>query len=368
MVISVIKADIKKFVSQLPSAKGKKELYENMIYSFVTNKSGKSRRELLEITKKIDWYTNDESQRFIIEKFIENVSTNDYLLLKFKDGEESSSNKFINIILSEGFFESVNLLKLETFIDFNDGSVLLDKTVIIIDDFIGTGNTIFKAIRKFSEQQKFFVIAHTITKQAIARFRLRKEQINLFYHSKAVLSSYKEKINNRHQLNIIEQICSAVKNPVFKYGFGALGLMVTYEGISPNNNLPMLWYNEYNEPYENWVPLFDRTKNSQLMNQIKNSIFNNPQRLITEFKKFKDVDLSVNEFRVLLALRLKIHTPKELFTFLNFDTFNDLKRLVEKLQMRKIIFLFENDYHIIESINNRISEVINSLISSYYSN
>lgn len=358
--ISNLKREIKQYVRHFRFRDELQErIYENSIYSFVKNKSGKSRRELFEIVKKIDWFFNNESYDTVKREIIKLPKNEKYKYLKFKHEIDSSSNKFLSLLTAEGYINRKSIINIT--VRASSKPIKLNEKLIIIDDFIGTGNTVSRAMNYFSEGQKYILIAHSVTSQAIERFHKNKD-IDFKLDNIIIVSGFKEKIIKTHQLNIINEMARAIEKEEFKYGYGNLGLLMAYEGIAPNNALPMLWFSNFNPPYQNWIPLFNRSINNQIIAKIKEGIFEDKKLLKEELETLSAFNISYREFLFLLSIRLNLNSLKELVKFLKFDTKKEIQTIVKGLKEKQYLIVSDLDFDISHILNEQISKIIKRML------
>ncbi len=339
-----------------------RKIYSDMIYSFVSNGTGKTRRELFELVKKVDWLKNNDSYNVIKKEVTDlDIFNVKYKFLMFKENIDASSNKFLTMLSSEGIIHKDHIVKAynrQVFLQNYE----LGETLVIIDDFIGTGNTVIDAMGYFDLSQRFVIICHSITKEAITILNMCSN-VDLKITSSIVLDDYKTKVTNSHQLNLIEKIGKAAINQNYRYGYGDCGLMITYEGVTPNNTLPMFWYSKYNPPYDNWLTIFNREINFVTKYKLYENIFRNEKSLKGQYYKLKGFDLSYQEYLILIALRLKISKLDELQGILHFDTKHEMNRWLIKLYNKSYLIINGEDIEIIEPINNVMTSIINELVN-----
>ena len=132
-----------KFDSEL-----EQKYFENRLLKFINNESNKKNQlEILNIVSNINWYQSREINDYIIKQSKKNIDE-ETAIYQFKDKATSSSTCMISFISNEGicgdkqvlnYYDIVNLGKLKYF-----------SKLLIIDDYIGSGSTIFEKLVEIS--------------------------------------------------------------------------------------------------------------------------------------------------------------------------------------------------------------------------
>ncbi|MDD4154546.1 MAG: hypothetical protein PHT30_03950 [Bacilli bacterium] len=329
-----------------------------MIYRFINNGSGKRKRALFEIAKKVKWFRNQDAFESIRANFFYlHEKCQNFKVFIFKKEYDASSMSYVSKLTSEGFLSKSQVIDDTNLISAAD-------TILIIDDFVGTGNAIIKgALNKINPLCNVFIICHCVNRNTMVK--LEKEFSNVLFIKKEIYFSleYNRIIRDTYQINLIKAVCSACKDRRFAYGYGNLGLMITYEGVCPNNDISMLWYREdYKNPFNGWVPLLDRDINVYMVDIIAKGIKNKDVFLLYNSLKLAE-QIDYKEFLVLIALRLNSISLKNIASFAGIDTIYEVRNIIKILISRgTIVFDETKNYDFDDKINKIISSVINKLI------
>ncbi|MFA7627336.1 MAG: phosphoribosyltransferase [Candidatus Kapaibacterium sp.] len=305
----------------------------NIYWSFICNASGKSRRSLFNIVQKVDLYSNHQSYLSVLRQVKSLLSNQNYLFLRFKQNPDSSSNKLISQLCSNGVIGKKKVIDPEQLCNYDK-----NHTIVLIDDIIATGETMMRVISSNLSNYNVVVICHTITMSAIHHLETNSNVV-IMKSKSIILNSYKDKNLDHYDLGIVNNICESCSSEMYKFGRGNLGLMVSYEGVTPNNSISMLWYSDFLYPNESWIPLFDRDVHFSSMDEIHVHIFTeNLSEIIDYHRRYvKYIDLRV--FLLALALRLRIYDLDKTSKIIGYETdgeiFEDIniliaKRLIEK--------------------------------------
>ena len=149
-------------------------------------------------------------------------------------------------------------------------NIVENSTILIIDDYSGSGESIIniaKAIENKYSNNKVLILCYVWQKKAIKIIKRMKKffdkKLNNDYEiieeGIVLADSYKEKFDKDNDtMNYIKDICECCKQTNVKYGYRRTGAMLTFNGISPNNNISMLWNNNIEYNNSRWFPDFNR--------------------------------------------------------------------------------------------------------------
>lgn len=210
------------------------------------------------------------------EKDFTRMNSSHFYLQKFLEINELSNEHAIN--LSSLYLEVDNKYLKRTLSHYNEKSKGTDikhkkeitriynklkyiDTVVFIDDFSGTGDTIKKFLKIAADMLKdkqviVFVIhvtdrAKTNINDSFKKFGYRNAKLKFENESKGFFESYEELKEERIKLLKFEQEVLESKHPL---GFKETEALVTFYRNCPNNTISSYWWDENKD----WHALFQR--------------------------------------------------------------------------------------------------------------
>jgi hypothetical protein len=210
------------------------------------------------------------------EKDFNRMNSSYFYLQKFLDINNLSNEHALN--LSSLYLETDNKYYKETLSFYNEKNKSIDTTkmknankiynklkyidtVVFIDDFSGTGNTIKKFLKITAEMVKdkqviVFVIhvterAKKIINDSFEEFGYKNAKLKFENESKSFFEKYEEFKDQRNRLLTFEQDILESKHPL---GYKKTEALVTFYRNCPNNTISSYWWNEN----EQWNALFQR--------------------------------------------------------------------------------------------------------------
>lgn len=317
----------------------------DMYMDFISNKTSiKEEEYLFKIIEKTHWKSMDQMKDIIINDVIDLKEEIDYIL-RFKDSSKSSSNYIIENLLFSNVFSEGQIVGLKRVSKRNSKRKLKDATILITDDFIGSGKTIITALQKIHKRirLKIVIASYISTKEGM------KNIIEYCNNSKSITSikinksikyakNYKD-IFDDEVINFIEEICELCKLKKFKFGFKKSGTLVSLDQRSPNNNISMLWTDRFNEPKNNWTPLINRELTTKEIINVKRKIFDKHRSYI--YKKYinkRHPSIDVNDFVLLFFIRINSFTTlEEIQQLCGIDSKTLFTQRIKDLKYKKYI-------------------------------
>lgn len=357
-----------------------KEVLYNLLNKVLLNETTKeNKNKLLDVIEEVNCYKDLEIDEYINSTITHIISTEireKYMILK--DKISSSNHTIISKVLKDGLLEEDNIIKYSK----DDGIELKDikenSVILIVDDYVGSGKAIIdilKSIENNYNNQSVIVIAYIWQEKAIKKINeyLKETEKNNNYEihideNIIIEKSYKERYAEDSSIfKYIRDTCNTCKNKKCKFGYNKTGAMITINGLSPNNNISMLWRDDLGDE-ETWIPPFSRDISAITMQIKKEKIikesYSNMRKFYESFY-YKDV-FDFDEFKMLLLLfnsyYIKIEQIKKL---LGLDTNNDVEDIIEKFKEYGII-KYEVD-NIIEFVDKKVIEQfkkINQLLNA----
>lgn len=343
-----------------------KNIFQNRVIKFLRNDLNyNNQKELIKIISKINWFNTKQINDFIIRN-IKKILNDNIMIFQFKDTVTSSSNTMISFISNEGMCEDNQVLSKEDILN-NDLSMFDD--VLILDDYLGSGDTIIDSLTKILKKvktKKIYIVIYAAQNLAIERLKKfgNKNDLNIEIIYKERLDTYIEYLEPKTQ-NYVNTICNLCSESDFKLGWKNSGALVAINKCSPNNNISMIWNSHINYNGNRWIPLLSRELNIETWNKKNKYIIKKNTMFLKEYyeKKFKTkfnrYNISYLEFEFLVYSYGCYLTPYELIENNYFQTINEFQIFIENLLNNKLIEL-KNNYIIISNQNlyNEIGKVI----------
>ena len=328
MVINILK-------SVKETDKVSKAVYGNLIHSFLQNGEGHTRYALSELLINTDWYSFSDAHKYIFKILRPYFIDKRYHFVVYKKNYDASSLDLITSLSSQGNFSRKRIIDITEIDKYECDN---DRIPIVIDDFIGTGDTIYeKAINKIVAN-KILVCFHTLTTTSYNRL-INDPKIQIIVRNPIVIKPVLSKITNKYVINYISKVCQSCRNPDYSFGYGGLGISINYNGVAPNNSLSLLWYNNFLSPYQNWIPIFNRNLNVRVMNDICIDVIKNKGLINQWYLKNKSNLWMISEmqYKILICIRLLLYDVKTMKEILLVDSHKELVKIIKKTKKDGLI-------------------------------
>lgn len=341
------KMDLKKYENF------KKEILKNSFIKFLQNGTTEEEKQnLINIIKNINWYWTKNMFDYYSIYFSKNFDEKSILIDYSKD--DSSSSKAICTYLQNSIITTLDVIRIEE----ADKIPTNITKIFLLDDFIGSGNTILRTIEQLEnlgyKNKEIYIISYICLNKGkfnIENFQSEKNKIILKYN--VLENSYLEKGFNRQLIKYIKSICSRCKDKLFAFGYENCGTMLSINGTSSNNNLSLL----YRRDIENWNNLLDRDLDFIILNQKRNKIIKERKDEIAKFyfkNNLKEIIL-MKEFEVLILLYNCYGMDVELLKKFNFfATLKECEKILQSLYSKRIL----KEGYFIEIINPKILQIL----------
>lgn len=365
--------EVEKIAEEKINKKYQKEykalIIENYVKFLDNEKEIADKERLLKILENVKWYSNANIDEFFSKTITEilNNTIGDLFCIS-KNKRTSSCYSIITNLLMQGKLEENNLIiydKKTKTLEYKN--IVENSTILIIDDYSGSGESIIniaKAIENKYSNNKVLILCYVWQKKAIKIIKRMKKffdkKLNNDYEiieeGIVLEDSYKEKFDKDNAtMNYIKDICECCKQTNVKYGYRKIGAMLTFNGISPNNNISMLWNNNIEYNNSRWFPVFNREYSLELLVRKKNEYLIKNKTEIFELyqESFLKEDITYEEFTVLIILFNTYSIRKEYIKeALGFDTLEEITEIIEKFVSCGIItYSIEN---ILQFIDKRV--------------
>lgn len=365
--------EVEKIAEEKINKKYQKEykalIIENYVKFLDNEKEIADKERLLKILENVKWYSNANIDEFFSKTITEilNNTIGDLFCIS-KNKRTSSCYSIITNLLMQGKLEENNLIiydKKTKTLEYKN--IVENSTILIIDDYSGSGESIIniaKAIENKYSNNKVLILCYVWQKKAIKIIKRMKKffdkKLNNDYEiieeGIVLEDSYKEKFDKDNAtMNYIKDICECCKQTNVKYGYRRTGAMLTFNGISPNNNISMLWNNNIEYNNSRWFPVFNREYSLELLVRKKNEYLIKNKTEIFELyqESFLKEDITYEEFTVLIILFNTYSIRKEYIKeALGFDTLEEITEIIEKFVSCGIItYSIEN---ILQFIDKRV--------------
>ena len=356
-----------------------KELLYNLLQKVLLNEQTKvNKNNLLDVIEQVNCYKDLEINDYInatITHIIKTEIREKYMILKEKIS--SSNHTIISKVLKDGLLEECNIIKYSKDNGIELKAVKEDSVILIVDDYVGSGKTIIDILKELENcynNQNVKIISYIWQEKAINKINeyINEKERNNNYEihidkNSIIEKSYKERYEeNSRILKYIKDTCNTCRDKRCRFGYNRTGAMLTINGLSPNNNISMLWRADLGDE-RTWIPPFNRDISAITMQIKKEKIikesYSNMRKFYESFS-YKDT-LSFDEFKMLLLLfnsyYIKIEQIKDL---LGLDTYEDTEHIIEKFKKCGIIeYEVDNIIKFIDEKVIRQFKKINQLIS-----
>ncbi|MCH4896111.1 hypothetical protein E0494_05280 [Marinilabiliaceae bacterium JC040] len=241
------------------------DLYENL--------SDEQIDLILELIERYTWITtNDYNSRLAnlidgIDKTLLNTIKNIYLFpaINFKDVDKTKSGNAIMYMLPPlkncvNGYENINFSQLNSFDELTALELKDDELLFVVDDYIGTGNTVIETLKEVSKNtsisdEKLRVLSIVIQKDGLEL--LKNKGVKVLYSEvvmKGISEYYHGEVLEKNVQTMLEIEKRIPKVGSFSFGYGHSESLVTMIK-TPNNTFPIFWKNhkksgeEYKAPF-----------------------------------------------------------------------------------------------------------------------
>ncbi len=204
------------------------------------------------------------------------------VLVTYVDGPGKSGAQFCSLYAEENLISTSCIKEISEINSWSEKGKPLPEginTIVIVDDFIGTGRTLVDGITMFYEKNKSLiiqsnvsvfvvVIAATSKGELLVRQKLSDLdseadlQIHEFVGDDLFAFSENSRIwDDKSELFFAKDLCQRLGVKIDKQrplGYGGEGLLVVFSRNCPNNTLPIIHSRGRGE--NSWNPLFERVK------------------------------------------------------------------------------------------------------------
>ena len=356
-----------------------KELLYNLLQKVLLNEQTKvNKNNLLDVIEEVNCYKDLEINDYInatITHIIKTEIREKYMILKEKIS--SSNHTIISKVLKDGLLEECNIIKYSKDNGIELKEVKENSVILIVDDYVGSGKTIIDILKELENcynNQNVKIISYIWQEKAINKINeyINEKERNNNYEihideNSIIEKSYKERYEENSRIfKYIEDTCNTCRDKRCRFGYNRTGAMLTINGLSPNNNISMLWRDDLGDE-KTWIPPFNRDISAITMQIKREKIIKESYSKMRKFYEsfsYKDI-LSFDEFKMLLLLfnsyYIKIEQIKDL---LGLDTCDDTEHIIEKFKKCDIIeYEVDNIIKFIDEKVIRQFKKINQLIS-----
>lgn len=344
-------------------------LFKERLIKFINNDSDEQNQiKLLKVVNNIKWYRTPEIMPYIISEASRQIDECS-IVYQFKEKLESSSINFISSISYEGIITEEQIMMKDDIL-FTGIPRHIQK-IILIDDYLGSGETIIKAIKKvlgIVKNRKIVVISYLCQKFAYEAINLFKTRngLDIVIKYKVLLDTFKEYLDY-DTLLLVEEICSNCENPQYINGRGGVGAMVSINTTSPNNNIPIIWYSDISwDGSIQWSPLLNRSYNIKRFSERTKLLIKKEKVFLIYYYKEKlnkaVLNITYDEFEFLIYSYNCYYTKEELLYNNYFESVEELNSFLLNMLSNEIIEIKNNSIRILNSdALLEIKEVFNEL-------
>lgn len=235
-------------------------------------------------------------------------------------------------------------------------------TIIIIDDFSGSGKSIVDMLKDVNEKANFKkkVIVSPMLITDFSKENIEKEKVNFSnldisfeldndIRQAKVLSS--KLLLDSSQIQLYDITCNSL-NVVSKYGYEDTEELIAFSYYTPNNTLGLLW-----EPSEYILPFLKRDNNNFVV--MNNNLYFSHDKIELLKKMIINEYNYKNRRKSILSIFLLLGFDKEyIWTHLKIRNEEEYANLIEKCINDKIIKPFCGIYKKGDKFNNFVDDEI----------
>ena len=303
------------------------------ITKFVYNaEKEEERKYLFNLLEKMKWINRKQVLDYIYEQ-IKKIDGK-FLIYNHKLDENSSST-FCTTNLSEYLSDNTII---------NEQKVKNKKrktdSLIFIDDYIGTGNTILNAINDIKDKvvyKKIIVISYLCQKRAIDRFNQSKIELRYCEESESYINLLD--IKSIDYINSICDKCTIVDDhsELMCFGYKNTGAIVALNETAPNNDISLIWDRINVSSTKVWIPLLDRNIGFIGLHDRYNNLIKNNQINLRKYFSQTPFELSYNEF-VFLIYSFGIYcTAEEVINNQFFESKKEYIKFLKRMNKKNYI-------------------------------
>lgn len=303
------------------------------IYAFVCNVNGSNRRALFEVIEKTDWIDNTCVYKNLKRQISSLKIGPDYYFLDLKSELSSSSTAYVSKFAQEGFFDKEKIIS----IDKNEKPTKKppdDAVLVVIEDFIGTADFVLSKLQLFPNY-KVIILCFAMAKSGNTAL-LQKPNITVMRSGLLFLETFEEKGLSKHAINLLNKVCNSCAQEDFKFGWKNSKLLVTYEGVCPNNTISMLWHHSFKGKYVNWIPIFSREHNI-IANARLRQLFVHDKIILALARQSSLRKFSDTEILTLVCIRLFVDESNEIMNLIGINSIEHLASVLKELLRKKAL-------------------------------
>lgn len=351
--------------------KDKKNCLKSRISRFVNNEQNGIKREFLfNVVENISWYNTKDINDYLVTIIeSQDLYSAYYLYSDEKNSFSGSKQRILSMLASGGIIEQKQIVELGDLENtINDNY----EKIVILDDYIGSGEKTIKsidAIEKYLSNFEVVILCYICQDSAFERITNYIKSLNNNYQlifSKKIMR-YDQIIGDNNLKSYIDSVCNHCPEKEYSFGKNDTGALLAIGGISPNNNISLIWYSNIRYNNKRWIPLLNRNLTIEsLAQKNKNMIKKGKIIWISEYKKGNyNGKISQEEFEVLLLVFNCFATIIEIVEFGYYDTVEQAKNKLDNLCKNKFIEI-KNGY--INIINPKLLIELERITKILYKN
>jgi len=318
----------------------KKKVLTQRILKFICNEKNLDNKvKLLNFVKQISWYWSCQMNEFIKAQIEKLTTGNDLFIIK-EVKASSSSCQIISNLANSGVMDDKNIRTInEITVESSESN-----KIFVVDDYIGSGNTILEKIvpkiEEIFEGKEIFIISFVCHKKGYDLIKEKTKNLSNFYYiiNGVIEHDYKSKLANDEIVSYIDKICGSCSNKKFSFGYNDIGAMMVLNELSPNNNLSLIWRDDICYNGGAWIPLIDRNINLCILEKRKlDNIDKNRAKISRVFSDIKEIIEYEDFILLILVYNCCGITNHDIDTFKIFDDEEETRRRLNKLKNNDII-------------------------------
>ena len=356
--------------------KNLKEVFVNKCMKFIDNEeTEQERKKLLEIIKKVSWFSFVDINMFFqvsICNLLKEIDDDAYFLYENRRPESSNHQIISSLSLNCGIAKDqyIYYIKQHGKIIIKEKRKITNKTIFIVDDYSGSGSTIenlIKEIEKNYFQNDVYIIVYIWQKTAYEKIsKFLKEQTKNNYHiykddEMIEEMDYKEKCKKQKEIQkMIETICQGCPDEEERFGYKNTGAMISINGVSPNNNISMLWRRNIIYHEMNWSNLLDRDFCWEVLDNKKKKLVSKSFKVneIYETEKYINSNLTQKDLELLIYLFNEYSiNVEQLRKIMGYDNTTQIEEQLKELEEKNIITITK-DYRFVCFKDNQIIKIL----------
>lgn len=356
--------------------KNLKEVFVNKCMKFIDNEeTEQERKKLLEIIKKVSWFSFVDINMFFqvsICNLLKEIDDDAYFLYENRRPESSNHQIISSLSLNCGIAKDqyIYYIKQHGKIIIKEKRKITNKTIFIVDDYSGSGSTIenlIKEIEKNYFQNDVYIIVYIWQKTAYEKIsKFLKEQTKNNYHiykddEMIEEMDYKEKCKKQKEIQkMIETICQGCPDEEERFGYKNTGAMISINGVSPNNNISMLWRRNIIYHEMNWSNLLDRDFCWEVLDNKKKKLVSKSFKVneIYETEKYINSNLTKKDLELLIYLFNEYSiNVEQLRKIMGYDNTTQIEEQLKELEEKNIITITK-DYRFVCFKDNQIIKIL----------